>query len=80
MSRTVKYLYVPLPGRTVRRKRITSVVVRRVVFAVVLILATVFGGEAGLVVAFLVMAWIGYKFYRRNRAVKVDTERPYDGM
>lgn len=81
MSRTVKYLYVPLPGRTVRRKRVTSVLVRRVVVAVILILATAFGGAVGLTIAIMFMCWVGCKFYRRkSKAESVNPERPYVGM
>ncbi len=79
MSRN-PYRYVPLPGRTARSSPVVkSVTVRRFIFALSLILATVFGGLGGFFLSLLILALVGHVFYGRNKPakVKVDPNKPY---
>ena len=72
------YRYVPLPGRTARTGPVVkSVTVRRFIFALSLILATVFGGLGGFFLTFIALSIVGHVAYRHNRPVTVDASRPY---
>lgn len=85
------YRFVPIttPDTDPVRRKVNAIVVRRIVVAVLLILAAVFGGLPGFMVMFIGCILYGrhlIKARRRaariaaNRVVVIDPRHPYDGM